>query len=250
MDKIEFRTGTFYLGDCFEVMPRLAPGSVDMVLNDPPYGTTACAWDAVIPFPEMWAQVRRVLKPTGAAVFTAAQPFASALVMSNPRDFRYDWVWEKGNASGFLNAKRAPLRAHEHVLVFGEKIETYFPQMTIGHPRKSASKKYGSNCCEVYGKQSGVGIYDSTDRYPRSVQFFSSDKQKGAWHPTQKPVALMEYLVRTYTDTGETVLDFTAGSGTTAVAATQSGRRWICIEKDPEYFAKAVARVLDAEMGG
>lgn len=226
-------------------MKEIPDGSVDLVLTDPPYGTTACKWDAVIPFELMWEQVWRVLKPNGAAVFTASQPFTSALVMSDAASFKYSWVWEKGAATGHLNAKRMPMRAHEDVLVFCKSTARYYPIKTSGHVRKTTLKRRDE--AEVYGRQEFDPIpYDSSERYPRSVVRFSSDKQRTSLHPTQKPVALMEYLIRTYTNEGERVLDFTMGSGTTGVAAMNTGRKFIGIERDETYFKIASDRIAAA----
>lgn len=228
-------------GDCLDLLPSLQDQSVDLILSDPPYGTTRCSWDSQIDLQALWQEFRRVSKPTTAIVLTAAQPFSSALVMSNPFMFRYEWIWEKGNATGFLNAKKQPLRAHESILVFYNKQPTYNPQMTDGHERKVAKRgKVGSDC---YGVGNQVVAYDSTQRYPRSVQFFSSDKQKEALHPTQKPLALMEYLIRTYSDEGDTVLDSCMGSGTTGVACVNTGRRFVGMEKDEGYFKMAFERI-------
>lgn len=228
-------------GDCLKRMKEIASGAADMILADLPYGTTQCAWDEVIPLTELWAEYLRIAKPEAAIVLTSAQPFTSRLIMSNLELFRYEWIWEKGNATGFLNAKKQPLRAHESVLVFYRKQPTYNPQMTGGHERKTASRKTVNSEC--YGKALALSEYDSTERYPRTVQFFSSDKQLGNFHPTQKPVALMEYLVRTYTDAGMTILDNTMGSGTTGVAALRCGRAFIGIESDHKHFSTAEARI-------
>ena len=239
--------GELLLGDCLERMAQIADGSVDLVLTDPPYGTTACAWDAVIPFEPMWSAVRRVLKPSGAAVFTASQPYTSALVMSNPREFRYSLVWEKTTATGHLNASKMPMRAHEDILVFYRKQPTYNPQMTHGHVRKVARNvDRATKLSDCYGDQAGITSYDSTSRYPRSVIVTSTDKQVSALHPTQKPVALMEYLIRTYTEHGQTVLDFTMGSGTTGVACVNTGRDFIGIENNQNYFELAQGRIAEA----
>lgn len=228
-------------GDCIDSMIGIPDKSVDLILTDPPYGTTKCKWDSVVPLDLMWIQLKRIIKPGGAIVLTASQPFTSALVMSCPEWYRYDWVWEKGNATGFFNAKKMPLRAHESVLVFYDSLPTYNPQKTKDHKRSTAKKKVVESEC--YGKDVSKSLYDSTERYPRSVQFFSSDKQKGNFHPTQKPVALMEYLIKTYTNEGETVLDFTMGSGTTGVACVNTGREFIGIEKDINYFKTAEYRI-------
>ncbi|GAB0077153.1 site-specific DNA-methyltransferase [Pseudomonas syringae pv. tomato] len=230
-----------YQGDCLEVMKRLPDASVDMVLADLPYGTTQCSWDVIIPFAPLWEQYLRIAKPGAAIVLCAAQPFASLVVASNPADYRYEWIWEKGSATGFLNAKRQPLRAHESAQVFYRRQPTYNPQMTGGHQRRTAKRKTVNSEC--YGKALALTEYDSTDRYPRSVQFFSSDKQTASYHPTQKPVAWMEFLVRTYTSAGDAVLDNTMGSGTTGVACIRSGRRFIGIERDEKIFGTASDRI-------
>lgn len=229
------------LGDCMDSMKEIEPGTVDLILADLPYGTTRCAWDQIIPLDQLWAEYLRITRPEAAIILTAAQPFTSMLVMSRPDLFRYEWVWEKGSATGFFNAKKQPMRAHESALVFYRKQPIYNPQMTSGHERKTTSRKTVNSEC--YGKALSLTKYDSTERYPRSVQFFSSDKQVGNFHPTQKPVALMEYLIRTYSMPGMTVLDNTMGSGTTGVAALRCGCAFIGIEADPRYFATAESRV-------
>ena len=231
-------------GDCLERMKEIASGTVDMILCDLPYGTTCCSWDAVIPFEPLWAEYERVIKQNGAIALFSAQPFTAVLACSNLKLFRYEWIWEKPNATGFLNAKKQPLRAHESILIFYKSQPTYNPQKTFGHERKTAKKKVIGS--EHYGKQLSVKDYDSTERYPRSVQVFSSDKQKQALHPTQKPVSLCEYLIRTYTNAGELVLDSTMGSGTTGVACINTGRRFIGIEKDTSYFETAKTRLDEA----
>lgn len=236
-------------GDCLELLPTIEAGSVDLILADPPYGTTACKWDAVLPFGPMWAQVRRVLKPKGAAVFTASQPFTSALVMSKPRFFSQALMWRKNKASGHLNANRRHLTAHEDVLVFCYGQPTYNPQRTTGHKPRTGWKRGADT--EVYGAQRPTE-YAGTDntRCPVSVLDFdvvnNDGTNGGRLHPTQKPVDLMEYLIRTYSNEGDTVLDFTMGSGTTGVAAVNVGRDFIGIERDPEYFAVAEKRIYEA----
>lgn len=228
-------------GDCLHKLKEIPDGTIDLVLSDLPYQTTECEWDSLIDLSALWPELLRVGKLNAAFVFTAAQPFTSLLVMSQLKLFKYDWVWEKGNATGFFNSKLMPLRAHESVLVFYRKLPTYNPQKTSGHPRRTAKRK--SINSECYGKSVQVTEYDSTDRYPRSVQFFSSDKQKANYHPTQKPVSLMQYLVRTYSNVGETVLDVTMGSGTTGVAALAENRHFIGIEKELKYFDIAMRRI-------
>lgn len=241
------------VGDCLDVLPTLAEGSVDLVLCDPPYGTTACKWDAVIPFDAMWAQLRRVVKPRGAIVFTASQPFTSALVMSNPKAFAHAWVWDKVFGANFVQAKRQPLKVHEDVLVFGldGKQPSYSPQMTKrdkpitkgGNKQSAAIPIARTEAAKAFGESRKV--YD--EKFPTSVLQFSSraDHNRGH-HPTQKPVALMEYLVRTYSNPGDTVLDFTMGSGTTGVACVNLGRRFIGIEREPSYADIARQRIAAA----
>ncbi|EPF6071224.1 DNA methylase family protein [Acinetobacter baumannii UH7607] len=232
------------LGDCLERMKEIETGTVDMILCDLPYGTTCCSWDAVIPFEPLWEQYERVIKENGAIVLFAAHPFTAVLATSNLKLFRYEWIWEKPAATGFFNAQFQPLRAHENILVFYKAKPTFNPMKTFGHERKTAKRKdIGS---EHYGKQVNIKSYDSTERYPRSVQLFSSDKQKANFHPTQKPVALCEYLIRTYTNEGETVLDNTMGSGTTGVACVNTGRSFIGIEQEQKYFEIAQERIAQA----
>lgn len=230
--------------DCFDILPTLQDKSVDLVLADLPYGTTQCAWDSILPLDRLWREYHRIVKPTSAIVLCAAQPFASVLISSNMERYRYEWIWEKGNATGFLNAKKQPLRAHESAQVFYAQQPVYNPQMTDGHARKTTKRKTVNSEC--YGKALNLTEYDSTSRYPRSVQFFSSDKQKANFHPTQKPVAWMTFLIETYTNPGAVVLDNCMGSGTTGVAARQLDRRFIGIEKDRKYFEIAQDRISGA----
>ncbi len=248
----DYRDDSIWLmkGDCLERMKEIESGSVDMVLADPPYGTTACKWDSIIPLEPMWEQLKRIIKPSGAIVMTAAQPFTSILVSSNIEMLKEHLVWEKTTATGHLNAKRKFMRAHEDLLVFCSRQPTYNPQMTHGHKRKTAKNVDRSlKQSDVYGCQAGLTSYDSTSRYPRSVIKTSTDKQKSKLHPTQKPEALMEYLIKTYTNEGETVLDFTMGSGTTGVAARNLDRKFIGIEMDDHYFDVAKGRILGERNG-
>ena len=233
-----------YLGDCREILPTLP--KVDAVITDPPYGTTRCPWDVVIPLDEMWAAIAHVAGRNIPVLLFGTEPFSSLLRQSNLPQFKYDWIWDKPKATGFLNAKIQPLRAHEIISVFCDGTPAYFPQKTVGHERK-ASFKGAHLQTEVYGHMAqGVG-YDSTERYPRSVVRFSSDTQKESEHPTQKPVALMQYLVRSHSAPGQTVLDFTAGSGSTGVACAIEGRRFIGVQKDSEQFDIACRRIDDAQ---
>ena len=238
-------------GDCLEEMKNIETGSVDMVLTDPPYGTTSCKWDSIIPLEPMWKQLKRIIKPNGAIVITASQPFTSVLTCSNLPMFKYSLVWEKTKATGHLNAKRMFMRAHEDILIFYKKPPHYNPQMTHGHKRKTALKvNRGKKLSDCYGSQGGETSYDSTSRYPRSVVKTSTDTQKSKLHPTQKPVTLMEYLIKTYTKQHETVLDFTMGSGTTGVACVNLNREFIGIELDDKYFEVAKERIADANKQG
>lgn len=230
--------GRLMLGDCLERMGELPDASVDMILCDLPYGTTQNKWDAVIPFKPLWEQYWRVARPGAAVVLTAAQPFTSALVMSQVDRFRYDWIWEK-EPSGNLNAKRMPMAAHESVLVFGNP--TYRPQGLRPTLRKRGASD--NSRTENYGAQAARAYEQTVTGYPSTLLSVAKDREK--IHPTQKPVALFEYLIRTYTDEGMTVLDNCSGSGTTAIAAERTGRNWICIERDPEYFARSAARIWD-----
>jgi DNA modification methylase len=227
-------------GDCLQIMPTLAPASVDLILCDLPYGTTNNKWDTIIHLDALWAAYSRVAR--GAIVLTAAQPFTSALVMSNREQFKYQWIWEKNKSTGHLDAKRRPMRAHEDVLVFGKPI--YNPQMGTGKAYSNSHKPGDSGDC--YGAVNFSEVKNCETRYPRSVIKFDVDI-KAEFHPTQKPVALMEYLIKTYTNPGDTVLDNCMGSGTTGVACVNTGREFIGIEQDPNYFQIASTRIAIAE---
>ena len=239
---------SLYLGDAIACMGEIRDADVDMVLVDPPYGTTACKWDSVIPFEPMWAEVNRVLVPGGAAVFTASQPFTSALVMSNARHFRHAWVWNKRFAANFALAKVQPLKVHEDVLVFASAKVRYYPQMIqrdkpikLG---KNVAKAGSANLAHARPEYDGKTY---TDKNPETILFFDTRAEgQVKLHPTQKPVGLMRYLICTYTRPGDTVLDFTMGSGTTGVAAAQTARRFIGIENDETYFEIAQRRIAAA----
>jgi len=228
-------------GDCFYYLKQIPDNSIDMVCADIPYGTTKCSWDAVIDLEAMWLELNRVCKIDAAMIIFSAQPFTSILVSSNIKCWKTEWIWEKPNATGFLNAKKQPLRAHENIEVFYRKQPTYNPQMTNGHIRKISSRS--SAATELYGGAHKLVSYDSTSRYPRDVQVFSSDKQKNSLHPTQKPLSLVCYMVETYSNIGETILDFTMGSGTTGVACKSLDRKFIGIEKDEDIFKVAKKRL-------
>jgi DNA modification methylase len=228
------------LGDCLECMHEIEDASVDMILCDLPYETTRNEWDFEVHLPALWAHYKRVCR--GAIVLTAQTPFDKKLGVSNLPMLRYEWIWEKTHPTGHLNAKKAPMKAHENVLVFYDRLPTYNPIKTTGHVRKTAVKRV--DLTTNYGKQVFEPIaYDSTERYPRSVLVFPSDKQRSKLHPTQKPVALMEYFIRTYTNPGDTVLDNCMGSGTTGEACMIAGRQFIGIERDAGYFAVAERRL-------
>lgn len=237
---------TLHHGDCLDILPTLAPQSIDAVICDPPYGTTACKWDSVIPFDPMWAGIKRVLKPRGACVLFGSQPFTSALVMSNVGWFRYEWVWEKPSATGFLDAATRPLKAHESLIVFADAEPLYYPQKTKGHAPTHSGRRVSTGAV-YHGSVVARPYQGETDRYPRSVQKFNGlNSIHERLHPTQKPLALLEYLVRTYTNEGDTVLDFTMGSGTTGHACGNLGRRFVGIEKDKAYFDLASERIATA----
>lgn len=238
--------GEFWLGDCLELMKQIPDSSVDMILCDLPYGTTACKWDAVIPLDQLWSEYRRICN--GVIALTASMPFTAALVSSNFEDFKYAWVWEKSKASNFLLAKKQPLKAHEDVLIFSKNTPSYIPQMEVGKPFKGEGRsKKGAEWDGINSVPNPTFRHDNEGtRYPRSVQYFKTAESEGkgkSFHPTQKPVALFEYLIKTYTDEGMVVLDNCAGSGTTAIAAERTNRRWVCIEREPSYYYQAVGRV-------
>ena len=254
MSSTEYR---LHHGDCLEILPTLADGSIDAIIADPPYGTTACKWDSVIPLEPMWAQLKRVIKPRGAIVLFAAQPFTSALVMSNAEWFRYAMVWRKTMPLGFMHAKNKPLNTHEDIVVFSggivahfgksESRMTYNPQMKAGKPyRKHITEKNRSGEHRwLRPSHSDYTLENDGERYPGSVIEYSNGNSNSQ-HPTQKPVDLLAYLIRTYTNEGETVLDFTMGSGSTGVAAMKEGRRFVGIELDAGYFDIAKRRIGEA----
>tara|TARA_R100001244_G_scaffold130712_1_gene103112 strand:- start:50 stop:778 length:729 start_codon:yes stop_codon:yes gene_type:complete len=233
------------LGDCLEEMKNIADNSIDAIITDPPYGTTACKWDSVIDFKLMWEQLNRVIKPNGAIVLFGSEPFSSLLRCSNIKDYKYDWIWEKSKASNFVLAKKQPLKAHEIISVFNSKI--YNPQKTQGKPYNKGREKRSGNLTgfltEVTNSNNHLIENKTGLRNPRSVQYFVTAEREGKHHPTQKPILLMEYLIKTYTNENETVLDFTMGSGTTMLACKNLNRNAIGIEKDPQYYAVAVKRV-------
>jgi site-specific DNA-methyltransferase (adenine-specific) len=227
-------------GDCIEIMKTIPNESIDAIITDPPYGTTACKWDSVIDFNLMWEQLHRITKPNGAIVLFGSEPFSSALRMSNINNYKYDWVWDKKQKVGMLNCKRMPLRKHENILVFNAK-NVYYPIMEKGRFRNKKIQR--NKDFETYGQLKNPIDNFNDDYYPSSILEFSNANQKGKQHPTQKPVALMEYLIKTYTNENETVLDFTMGSGSTGVACKNTNRKFIGIEQDEKYFKIAEQRI-------
>lgn len=228
--------------DCLEGMNIVEDGVVDLILCDLPYGTTQCSWDSIIPLEQLWEQYNRVLKENGAVVLTSAQPFTSILIGSNLKDFKYCWVWEKSKATGYLNSKKQPLRAHEDICIFYRKPPVYNPQMIQGEPYNKGKALRNT---DVYGKQVATLVENKTGkRYPRTVVYFKTAESEGkVIHPTQKPIALFEYLIKTYTNPGALVLDNCIGSGTTAIACILTNRNYIGFEFDKIYYEKALERI-------
>ncbi|KVV07341.1 DNA-methyltransferase [Burkholderia ubonensis] len=231
-------------GDCLELMKAIPDKSINMVCCDMPYGTTNCRWDTALDLQRLWAQYRRVTTESAAIVLFAQTPFDKVLGVSNLPWLRYELIWQKTLATGHLNAKKMPMKAHENILVFYNKLPTYNPQKTSGHARKTAVKR--GDDTPVYGEQNFIELaYDSTERYPRSVLTFPSDTRRVALHPTQKPLALVEWLISTFTNEGDTVLDNCMGSGTTGEACRRLGRQFVGMELDESYFAVACGRILE-----
>lgn len=229
-----------YLGDCMEYLSRLEDSCIDMALIDLPYGTTQNKWDSVIPLPPLWAELWRVCKQNAAVVLTATQPFSSSVVMSQADYFRYEWIWVKSKITGVLNAKRMPVRKHEQVLVFYREQPVYNAQGLI---EKGTATKQGS-CSTNYGKRNTTGYIQQYTNWPRDVLDIPSEGN--TVHPTQKPVALFEYFIKTYTDVGGAILDCCSGSGTTAVASINTCRKYVCIERDKKYYDDAEHRIARA----
>ena len=234
-----------YNEDCLEGMKRIPDKSIDMILCDLPYGTTACKWDSIIPLEPLWEQYERVIKDNRAIVLTASQPFTTKLIMSKPDWFRYTWVWNKKKAGNIFLAKKQPMKIHEDIVVFSKKPHFYNPQM-VKRDKVKKSKNYGTG--ESFGgtREKEDKVYTYTHTYPKSIIEFSNARQKGKVHPTQKPVALFEYLIKTYTNEGETVLDNCMGSGTTAIACINTGRNFIGFEIDKHYCDIANERIRKA----
>ena len=239
-----------YNGDCLEVMDKLIVEGVkvDCILTDPPYGTTACKWDTIIPFEEMWSRLNKLIKPNGAILLFGSEPFSSALRMSNIKKYKYDWIWRKDKGTNIFMAKKMPMKNIENISVFYSKLPTYNPQMREGKPYAKIQRN------SRLGEHLGTGNTKASDkinkdglRYPLLDLYFARDTCKGSsYHPTQKPVALLEYLIKTYTNENELVLDFTMGSGSTGVACMNTNRKFIGIELDENYFNIAKQRIEEA----
>ena len=252
-----------YQGDCLDIMPNISDGSIDMVLADPPYQTTACAWDIMIPLEPMWKGLKRIIKLNGVIVMTASQPFTTALISSNIKMFKYEWIWDKISGANFMNLKNRPFKVHEEILVFSKVSDFVFNPIRIPRSEKSlkrdpagkrVSRKLYKEKVEHYGAERTKQLQLSEDglKHPIDIITFSIH-ESGRYkirHPAKKPVALMEYLIKTYTNEGETVLDFCMGSGTTGVACRHLNRDFIGIEKDPKYFKIAQERICGASFYG
>ena len=234
--------------DCLDGMKEIPDRSIDMILCDLPYGITRNKWDSVLPFPSLWANYQRIISDHGAIVLFGSGMFTALCMCSNPLMWRYNLIWEKTEPTGFLNANKMPLRSHEDIMVFYKKLPTYNPQKTTGHALKISRAEHKANCKKSsnYGDHE-LKSYESTERFPKSVIVCKSDKQKASFHPTQKPVALLEYLIKTYTDEGDVVLDNCMGSGSTCVAAVNTNRHYIGFELESQYFQIASERIKEAE---
>lgn len=230
-----------YLGDCLEIMKSMPDKSIDLVLTDPPYGTTACKWDVVIPFEPMWNELKRIRKDNTAIVLFGSEPFSSYLRMSNIKEFKYDWIWNKKKGGNPLLSKIQPIKITELVSIFGVKKINYYPQMKDREKLKKRGSNAGIKSDTTNNLFSENKTY--TQYYPKNILDFSNANQRTRFHPTQKPVALLEYLIKTYTLENETVLDFTMGSGSTGVACKNLNRNFIGIEKDEKYFEIAKQRI-------
>lgn len=252
-NKIEYKNGTLIKGDVHVELKSIKDKSVDLFFSDFPFGTTKCKWDTPLDLSIIWKEVNRIIKDRGAILLFAQTPFDKVLGASNLKMLKYEWIWEKTQATGHLNSKKMPMKAHENILVFYKKLPTYNPQKTSGHVRKVSSAENRSACIErrnqkddyLYNKEYSekVSGYDSTERYPRSVIKFKTDKQTLALHPTQKPISLCEYLIKTYTNEGDLVVDGTTGSGSIPLAADNTNRKFIAIEKEDEWFKESKKRL-------
>lgn len=227
--------------DCLQAMKDIADKSIDMIFTDLPYGITACRWDSVIPFEPLWKQYNRIIKDNGTILLTATQPFATKVINSNPNMFRYEWIWEKEQGTNFLMAKKQPLRVHENILVFYKKLPKYNPQFTQDKPYYRTGGYSGEISGQVKKTRT---VNTSGKRYPRTIQKF---QREVGYHPTQKPVDLVSYFIKTYTDTGDVVLDSCMGSGTTGIACRETDRSFIGIELEERYFKIAEWRIMQLD---
>ena len=249
---MDYKDDNFWLmqGDCLERMKEIPSGSVDMVLCDLPYGTTACKWDSVIPFEQLWSEYKRVIKKNAAIALFGTEPFGSQLRLSNIKMFKYDWIWVKSKCGSAFTSKYRPQAKHETISIFGHGKIKYIPQLVEGEPYTRVRKANNGDKPNNHnlGVVSNSSTINTGYRYPSTVQFFQQKwRRQDQAHPTQKPVALMEYLIKTYTNDGETVLDNTMGSGTTGVACSNLNRKFIGIERDTGYFDIAKKRILEKE---
>lgn len=235
--------------DCLDILRTLPDKCIDLVLTDPPYGTTNCKWDSVVSFDNLWRELKRVRKDNCAILIFGQEPFSSYLRLSNIAEYKYDWKYQKVLPTGYLNAKKQPMRCYEDVCVFYGKQPVYNPQKTTGHKNKKTHSVYSkeNDGSRVYGKEKRDIYYNSSERYPVDIQVFNNGVQKDKIHPTQKPVSLFEYLILTYSNENDIVLDCFSGSGTMAVACHNLHRRFICIEKDPEYWQASVERLENVQ---
>jgi DNA modification methylase len=240
-------TQILHKGDCLDVIKDIESDSIDAIITDPPYGTTSCKWDSVIPFELMWKELKRVIKDNGCIALFGSEPFSSYLRVSNIDNFKYDWIWQKSKSTNYLNSKKQPLRNNEIVSIFYTKQCSYLPQMKKGEPYNKGSALRNT---DVYNNQKETLVRNVEGlRFPKSIIYFKTAESEGnVVHPTQKPVALMEYLIKTYTNENETVLDFTMGSGTTGVACKNLNRNFIGIEKDDTYFEIAKQRINNTQV--
>ena len=242
-------------GDCLELMKDIPDGSVDMILADLPYGTTACKWDTIIPFEPLWEQYERIIKDNGAIVLTASQPFTSALIMSNPKLFRYEWIWEKSRPTGFPMAKHRPMKNHETIIVFSKSPATYTPSGFMNYYPQGVEecdriiKRTNKHKTATNGGDLGTEIHSTQTGFPKTILKIKNTNKDSKNHPTEKPVELMEYLIKTYTNEGDLVLDNVAGSGTTGVACQNLNRKYILIEKEEEYINVIKDRLEELKEG-
>jgi len=234
-----------YLGNCLNLMPEIETGSIDMILCDLPYGTTACKWDTIIPFEPLWEQYKRIIKPNGAIVLFGSEPFSSALRMSNIKNYKYDWIWEKEQGVNFQLCKHQPLKIHENISVFSNNKHLYFPQYLKKINKIKSNKKKGGNLGHQSSEVLRNKYIQQFSNYPKSIQKINRER---GFHPTQKPVLLMEYLIKTYTNEGELVLDNCIGSGTTAIGCLNTKRNFIGMEQEQKYFDIANKRIADLQI--